>query len=312
MAPHKRSNDVEKGSAFYEELFARLRYTPGVRSARRSTRCRSAASAAIAGLIEAERHTTEDQADEEVRFVSAGYFSTMQIPIVEGRELTSRDLDTAPRVAVVNAALARKYWPDGGAIGRRIAFSQREPSWYQVVGVVGNIKHAALDAKDKPELYVPYAQPLFAGATVRPMFVVVRTDQDPIAARDRRTSRGSVARFRSASQRPSMDQRLCRIAVVEAFQYAAVRAVRGAGRCSAALASTDSSPTRKRTDARNRRATALGARPRDVLAMLVGEGMILGRPLVPPIGAVAALAVTRVMAGLLLTSRQPTRRRLRP
>lgn len=300
--PQATYTTFEKGQAFYDQLFTRLRATSGVRGA-----------AAINALplsgfggdrtfyIEGRTVTRpEDQADEEVRFVSAHYFTTMNIPMIEGREITVRDVGTAPRVAVINTALARKYWPDGGAIGGRIAFSQREPSWYQVVGVAGNIKHAALDAKDKPELYVPYAQPLFAGATVRPMFVVVRTDQDPIAAVT--VVRHMVASLDSdlpVSNIRSMDQRLTASLSSRRFNMLLLALFAGLALLLAAVGiyGLVSYAVSERTHEIGVR-LALGAGPRDVLAMLVGEGMTLTAA-GAAIGSAAAFAVTRVMGGLL-------------
>ena len=300
--PEARYTTFEKGVAFYEELFARLRSIPGVRS-----------TAAVNALplsgfggdrtfyIEGRTVTRpEDQSDEQVRFATAGYFSTMKIPLVEGREFTSRDVQNAPHVAVVNAALARRYFANGSALGRRITFSQREPLWYQVVGVAGNIKHDALDANDTPELYVPYAQPLFAGATVRPMFVVVRTEQDPAAAATSvRQIVTSIDPDLPVSNVRSMEQRLVESLSSRRFNmlllalFAALALLLAAVGVYGLVAYAVS----ERTHEIGVR-MALGARPRDVLAMLVGEGMVLAACGVT-IGAVAALAATRVMAGLL-------------
>jgi len=64
----------------------------------------------------------------------------------------------------------------------RYAFSERDPQWYEIVGVVGNVKHRGLDAANRAELYIPHRQPLFAGPSVRPMYVAVRAPSDANAA----------------------------------------------------------------------------------------------------------------------------------
>jgi hypothetical protein len=80
----------------------------------------------------------------------------------------------------VNDALARKYWPDERAVGKRLEFSRGSGNWYQVVGIVGNVKARGLDAIEKPELYVPVLQPLFADPRMPAMDVVIRTSSDPL------------------------------------------------------------------------------------------------------------------------------------
>lgn len=92
----------------------------------------------------------EASPDEQLRLVSDGYFSAMKIPIVSGREFTRRDRLDSPRVAIVNDALARKYWPGEGAVGKRMEFSRDTHNWYEVVGVVGNVKVRGLDVTEKP------------------------------------------------------------------------------------------------------------------------------------------------------------------
>ena len=87
----------------------------------------------------------------EYRTVLPGYFETIGVPLVAGRTLTDADRSGAPRTMVVNAALARLGWPNESAIGRRIRF---DDEWYEVVGVVGDIHNAGLDAAPQPTLFV--------------------------------------------------------------------------------------------------------------------------------------------------------------
>jgi len=63
-------------------------------------------------------------------------------------DFTERDLPDTPQVVIVNQALARKYWPNDAALGKRVSFSSRNPKWYEIVGVVGNVKHRGLDLED--------------------------------------------------------------------------------------------------------------------------------------------------------------------
>jgi len=300
--PQTKYPRFEQGEAFYNDLYARLRATPGVRAVGATN---ALPLTDVGGdrsfYIEGRTITRpEDQPDEQVRFVSAGYFNAMQIPIVAGREFTERDTLAAPRAAVVNEALARKFWPNGDAIGKRASFSQQQPAWYQIVGIVGSIKHRALDAKETPELYVPYAQPLFAGSTVRPMFVVVRTDADPLAmsATIRRTV-AAIDPEQPVSDMRSMDQRLSASLASRRFNMLLLLLFAGIALALSAIGiyGVVAYAVTERTHELGVR-LALGAQRRDVVRMVVGRGLALAT-IGAFVGAAAALPVTRLMSGLL-------------
>jgi putative ABC transport system permease protein len=91
----------------------------------------------------------------QIRPVSAGYFHAMSIPLVRGREFAESDTETAPRVAIINQVLARRFWPNEDPIGKRIRFSS---DWLTIVGVCGEVKHVRLDEATEPEIYAPYVQ----------------------------------------------------------------------------------------------------------------------------------------------------------
>jgi len=300
--PEAKYRTFAQGEAFYNELFSRLRAAPGIRSV-------GAANAVPLSGFGGDRTfyiegrsiaRPEDQIDEEIRFVTPGYFRTMEIPVVQGREFDERDTAAAPRAAIVNQALARKYWPSGGAIGHRVSFTQQQPNWYQIVGVVGAIRHRALDAQELPELYVPYAQPLFAGSTVRPMFVVMRTDSDPLAmtASVRQVVAAidpdqPIADVRSMEQRLSTSLASRRFNMLLLLLFAAAALTLSAIGIYGVVAYAVTERTRE-IGVR----LALGARRSDVVNMIVGEGLglAIGGAV---LGAIAAISLTRVMASLL-------------
>jgi putative ABC transport system permease protein len=300
--PESRYTTFEKGDRFFDELFAALRARPDVESvAAANVLPFSGNNGSRTFHIEGqEPKRPEDQPEEQLRIVTDGYFQTMKVPIVKGREFTERDRLGAPRVALVNEALARKHFADGRAIGRRVAFSRNDPQWYEIVGIVGNIKHRGLDAADRPELYVPCRQPLFANWTVRPMQVVVRTAGDPLAAAA--TVRREIARLdpeQPISDVRTMDQRIGRSLESRRFNMILLTAFAALALALAAIGiyGIIAYAVTGRTHEIGVR-LALGAQRRDVLSMIVVQGMAMTAA-GAAIGVVSALIVTRLMSSLL-------------
>jgi len=300
--PESRYTTFQKGDAFFDELFASLRRNQEVR-----------AVAAINALpfsglggsrtfhIEGrEEKRPEDQTEEQLRIVTDGYFSAMQIPIISGREFTDRDSLSRPRAAIVNDALARKHWPNQNPIGKRVSFTTDDPRWYEIVGIVGNIKHRGLDARDRPELYVPYRQPLFDGWTVRPMYLAVRTASDPAAAAAvvrREISR--IDRDQPISDVRTMDERIGRSLSGRRFNMVLLALFAALALTLAAVGVygiVAYSVTEREHEIGVR--LALGAQRRDVIAMVIGQGMtmiVMGTIA----GLAASLMLTSVMRNLL-------------
>jgi putative ABC transport system permease protein len=108
------------------------------------------------------------------RVVTPNYLPAVGARIREGRGFLPTDTATAPMVAIVNQTMARRYWPDQSAIGKRVRFTDQE-AWREVVGVVVDVKHWGLDALVNPELYVPAPQfPAYS------MTFVMATTGDPL------------------------------------------------------------------------------------------------------------------------------------
>jgi predicted permease len=121
----------------------------------------------------------------EFRYVAAGYWRAMGIPLLAGRDFTLQDGGTAPRVAIVNRTLAHHFWPAGDAVGQRVAIEgeSSERLWMQVIGVAGDVHHYGLGREAVDELYMPLAQQSGGVlATLLPLFsfsLVVRSAGDP-------------------------------------------------------------------------------------------------------------------------------------
>ena len=130
--------------------------------------------------------------------VSPGYFRTLGIPMLEGRDFTRGDGTQASGVVVVNRQLADTIWPDSNAIGKRIGYPW--PSdWLEVVGVVENVEQQALGSHPQPTIYFPFAQRTSSSASIvinssgdptsltKPMIELIRQIDDQVPINDVRT-----------------------------------------------------------------------------------------------------------------------------
>lgn len=176
---------------FYGQLLERLNALPGVLSAASTLPVAlSGNNFDISFTIEGRPAAKGDEPDEEIGFVSPGYFKTMGIPLVEGRDFA--DTDTAkssPYVVIVNQAFARKFFPNEDPVGKRIDpglsdSDVKQTPMREIVGVVGNVKTRHLSTGDRPEYYFPYTQALISSH----LTMVLKTEGAPesvvSAARD--------------------------------------------------------------------------------------------------------------------------------
>jgi putative ABC transport system permease protein len=174
-----------KVGLFYDQLLQRLARLPGAQAA---GVCRflplSGADASVNFQIEGQpRLSTADQPRARFRTASGGYFAALGIPLLRGRLFDGRDSQNTPKVAIINEAAARRYWPTENPVGKRILSGFDNDQWTTIVGVVGDVKHTGLDAVTNPETYYHYLQippeaMNFAEAT---MAVAIRTNSDPAA-----------------------------------------------------------------------------------------------------------------------------------
>ena len=111
--------------------------------------------------------------DEEIRIISPDYFRALETPLIKGRFFAPADKADAPPVVIINQALAKRYWPNEEALGKRIMVGGGK-NWSTIVGIVADIRHRGLDTAALPEYYVPLAQ-----APYGTMILAVRSAQDP-------------------------------------------------------------------------------------------------------------------------------------
>jgi putative ABC transport system permease protein len=109
--------------------------------------------------IEGRQPTPDVPTRAHPRSVTPDYFRAMGITVLSGRPFTSADGVDAPKVAIVNDTMARRYWPNRSPLGARVMIGGA-PGWIEIVGITADVKHWGLDQKVNPEIYVPLPQAL--------------------------------------------------------------------------------------------------------------------------------------------------------
>ncbi|HEV2686995.1 MAG TPA: FtsX-like permease family protein, partial [Bryobacteraceae bacterium] len=231
------------------------------------------------------------------QFAGPRYFETMGIRLIEGRYFDDRDGEGAPSVAMVNQSTARAYWPGQSAIGHRVKLGF-QGDWLTIVGVVEDVKNAGLDRPVGTELYIPLRQGANFG--LRIAYAVLRTRGDPekmmSAARGVIRDIDSslpVASMRTMDEVLSSAQARPRFLTMLLTMFSSVALVLAA----VGIYGVISYSVAQRTGEFGIR-MAMGASPRDVLRMVLGQGLLLGCIGVA-VGAAGALALTRLIRGLL-------------
>jgi putative ABC transport system permease protein len=176
--PGSRYTTPEQAAAFFQSAVAKVQQLPGVRSAAAVSFLPLAGPGMATSFYRADRAAPPDgqQPTTEVRPVTPNFFKTMGIPQRAGRDITDTDRAGAPLVAVVSEELVRRLFPGEEPLGKRlqVAIGPRSGMNVEIVGVVGNIKIAALDVDTTAAVYIPLSQLSIGLATL-----VARTDMDP-------------------------------------------------------------------------------------------------------------------------------------
>jgi putative ABC transport system permease protein len=288
----------ERRVAFYRDAIRRVSALPGVRAAAGVT------NLPLTGARDQMRFTFEGEAPQSTEvhtaqsaFVSPGYFATMGIPLLRGRDFTESEDDGQPRAIVVNQAFVQKYYPDQNPVGQRIrSGSMRNPGiWHTIIGVAGNVRAEGLEIEPRPQVYRSvYQLSNFNLALV-------------IRAAGNQAGLTEVLRAEVAAADPnepvfgvrSMDQIMLtavaqrRFAMLLLGLFALTATVLGG----IGIYGVMSYLVTQRTHEMGIR-MALGAQRRDVLRLVVGQGMRLALAGVA-VGLLAAMALTRLMSDLL-------------
>jgi putative ABC transport system permease protein len=227
--------------------------------------------------------------------ITPGYFMTMEIPLVAGRTFTSRDTEEAPLTVIVSENLARRVWPNGSPIGRKLLVG-RFPGFADVVGVVGDVKNNGLAREPMLEMYTPYAQRPWPAI----QFALRAAGGDPLALVSAvRAAVSAVDRNLPITRVETMDAAFSDSIATERLltgllmAFALIALVMAA----AGLYGVMSYTVAQRTQEIGVR-VALGAEPRSVVQLVAVDGLRL-TAIGMAIGTVAALFVSRAMRSVL-------------
>ncbi len=170
---------------FYRDYFEKVRAVPGVQSAGGVLILPMTSNGAVVSFENPEHPVPEgDQPGADLNLITPGYFSTMQVPLLQGRDFTERDDPKSAPVMIVNQAFAQKFFPGENVLGKRLkpgagTGDPAGPPWREIVGVVGDIRLGATQRELRPAMYLPAGQ-VYTWCCV---YTAVRTSLDPAAVK---------------------------------------------------------------------------------------------------------------------------------
>ena len=173
QGPNYRSDKARV--QYYREIGERISHLPGVVSQGAVSALPLTASVGWGGIL-IEGYTppaSEPELQVDMRVATNDYFRTMEIPLKQGRFFNDHDAPDVPPVVMIDEKMAKRFWPNESAVGKRMHASPKDP-WFTVVGVVGTVKQYGLDVDGRMVVY--YAQQQASGGD---LYVVARTTGDP-------------------------------------------------------------------------------------------------------------------------------------
>lgn len=297
--PQAKYGEPQLQVAFFQNLLQRVSALPNVEAvsadsnpplgARRNT---------ISFFVEGRPPTTPEQMHRaEGHEITPNYFRAMGIAFLAGRDFTDRDGIGSPPVVIINRALANRFFPNEDPIGKRI--SRTAPGentlWFSIVGVASDVRHAGLAAEPGPQIYSSYYED-----PVPTMSLIVRTKANPTSVAlsvrneiQKADSEIPVFGVKTMEQLASESIAPNRITMLLLGFFATVALVLAAVGIYGVMAY---SVTQRTFEVGVR--MALGAQPRDIIKMILKQGMILTL-IGLAIGFLAALAATRVLSSVL-------------
>ncbi|HET8676911.1 MAG TPA: ABC transporter permease, partial [Blastocatellia bacterium] len=293
-------DEGDKAALFFKQATERIESIPGVESVGAVT---------VLPLIGTNNRTSfniksrpypENQEPvAEFRAITPNYFRAMGIQVIRGRTFTEHDVKGKPGVIIINETMARRFWPDEDPLGQimsiGVSVSENEPTEWEIVAIVGDLKHFSLDSEAVPEMYIPHTQQPWTAMTL-----VARSSMDP--AQLAAAMRGQVLaldRNQPVSDLRTMNEIVRRSIAQQRFYMLllALFAVMALVLAAVGVFGVMSYSVTERTREIGIR-MALGAQTRDVLRYVVGQGMVFTLAGVV-IGLVGSFLLTRFMTNML-------------
>jgi putative ABC transport system permease protein len=283
----------------YREVFERLALQPGVEAVGAGTGLPPVINQLRSTFMVEGYQPSRESAEAIANFLSINpeYFKALGIPLIAGRPFSNQDNERAPRVAIISQRMVNRYFPDGRAIGGRVSLgSGANPQWYEVVGVVGDVKYSgSLSSEEEDAIYLPYPQ-----AQIYGMYLMLRASADPLSlvpvARSVVRSvdaNAPIAKIKMMDE--VIDSSVARPRLIVALlglfgAIALTLAVIGIYGVISYVVAQCAQEIGIRM--------ALGAKPSDVLKMIIGRGARLALVGVA-IGVMGSFAATRALGDLL-------------
>jgi predicted permease len=302
ILPRAKYREPQQRIAFFKQLVERVCNVPGVDSAGATgTLPLNGNNWGRSLTVEGYPVLRVGQAPSiQHTVVTPGYFRSMGITLLAGRDFTDADTADSLKVTIVDERLARHYWPNDSAVGKRVRFGPPENNepWHTIVGVVRAVRHQRMQEDTEESVYLPHMQ-----IPVTNLTLVARTAADPhdITGAIRREV-SQLDRDQPISEIATMDEVVAE-SIWQPRLYATLFAVFAGGALVLALIGiygVMAFLVQTRTHEIGVR-MALGATARDVFKLIVGRGMkltIFGIV----VGVAGAIALTRLMHGLLFNT----------
>jgi putative ABC transport system permease protein len=289
--------------SFYRGVLERVGAIPGVVSVAMSRSIPPGGDEVDGPVVTSEHPDIDPNRAPNIIFnpINPAYFRTMHLPLLSGREFSEADSTGAPHAVILNEAAAHSLFPNGNALGQRVKLGADDlQSWWTVVGVVADERYFGWDSDRTPTAYLPLLQILKDELPDYDSAIIVRTNSDPLFFLPAvRAAVASIDRQMALLGPETMEQRLGHTFAPHRFNMALLAGFAGlalllAGVGIYGVMAQFVSQRRHEIGVR----MALGARPINVLRLVLGLGMRLAL-VGSGIGIAAAIGATRLIRSLL-------------